>query len=173
MNGVLFKQNLELRSKLARFEPDTLKAGDTLEPFTAAGLRGSSVTVEYTQNSPKRVFMFFSPSCPYSREQFSYWNSVIRQAPAKGLQVIALAKDSEDKSKIEEFLKAVGCPTETDGFQVALIPRQVGSKYKFVVTPTTLVVSSSGVTEYAWNGLWTANDLSAASASLGFDVLHQ
>jgi hypothetical protein len=171
MNVFLFRQNLQLRDNLNRLEPDMLKVGDRVEPFTALGLYGSTVDVRYSPTSPKRIFLFFSPSCQYSRKQFIYWNSVIRKAPTKGLQVIALAKDSEDKKQIEEFLKAVGCPNESGSFHVALIPRQVGSSYKLVMTPTTLIVSENGVAEYTSHGAWTANDLSTASAGFGFQVV--
>lgn len=170
MNGYLLKQNLELRSSLRKLEPDILEVGDRVEPFTASGLFGTAINVQYSASSPKRVFLFFSPSCPFSRMQFPFWNKVIRDAPMKGMQVIALAPDSEDKSKIEEFLRTVGCPNESESFHVGLIPRQVGLNYKLTRTPTTLIVSKHGVAEYASSGAWTANDVAKVSASLGFQV---
>ena len=173
MNGLLLRQNLQLRKALEGSEPDRLKSGDVLEPFTAGELHGSSIDVNYAQNSPRRVLMFFSPRCPYCRKQFASWSTIMREAPAMGFEVLALARDSEDKSTIEEFLKSVDCPPESKSFRVALISEDVRVRYKFAVTPTTLIVSSTGVIENAWNGVLTAGDTVSASTSLGISLSMQ
>ena len=97
----------------------------------------------------------------------------MRDAPARGFEVLALARDSEDKSKIEEFLNSVDCPPESKLFKVALISEDVRVKYKFGVTPTTLIVSSTGVIESAWNGVLTPGDTARAGASLGINLSTQ
>jgi len=170
MNCLLIRQNLQLRAALGRTEPQRLKSGDVLEPFTATGLHNEKIDVNYAKNSPRRILMFFSTQCPYSREQFAYWDKVIRSAPTSGIEVLALTQDWEDKTRIEEFLKAVGCPPESKAFQVGLINDETRKKYKFTTTPTTLVVSSGGVSEYVWGGKWTDRELTTATASLGFNV---
>ncbi|MCM3871712.1 MAG: hypothetical protein ND895_13600 [Pyrinomonadaceae bacterium] len=87
MNGLLIRQNLQLRKALTRFEPVKLKSGDVLEPFTAGELHGSTIDIDYNHNSPRRVLLFFSPGCSYSGAQFFSWRAIIRQAPVKGFQV--------------------------------------------------------------------------------------
>jgi hypothetical protein len=173
MNGLLLTQNLKLRRQLRKPEPDKLNIGDRVEPFSALGLLGAAVDVQYSSTSPKRVILFFSPSCPYSRMQFSYWNSPIRQAPNKGIEVIALAQDSEDNEKVKEFLRAVGCPNESADFHVALIPHQTGLNYKLAVTPTTLIISKDGIAEYSSTGVWSADDLATAGGNLGLQIGRQ
>ena len=69
--------------------------------------------------------MFLSPNCPYCREQFSYWKKVIDLAPAKGFQVVAVAMNSEDRSKLAAYLISMGCPTGSKSFSVALTPEEV------------------------------------------------
>lgn len=170
MNGLLLRQNLQLRAALRKFEPDRLKTGDVLQPFTATNLDGSSIDVSYLQNSPRRVFLFFSPHCPYCEKQFPAWKSIIREAPPRGFQVLALAGDSEDETEIKEYLKSLDCPPESESFRVVLISRDVRAKYKFTVTPTTLVVSNAGVVQSAWNGLFSAADVASASGILGIDL---
>jgi len=45
-NSLLLRQNLQLRNLLKKFEPDRLKPGDKLEPFSASGLNGETVAID-------------------------------------------------------------------------------------------------------------------------------
>ncbi len=166
-NGLLLRQNLQLRNLLKRFEPDQLKAGDKLEAFSALGLHGENITIDFRSDAPRRVLLFLSPDCPYCREQFPYWKRIIEMAPVKGLQVVAVAMNSEDKSRLAEYLSSMGCPTDSKAFSVALIPEEVRQKYKFSTTPTTVVVSSDGKADAVWSGLLKPSDVEAASTILG------
>jgi len=166
-NGFLLRQNLQLRSLLKKFEPDRLKAGDKLESFTALGLHGENIAVNFTSNAPRRVLLFLSSDCPYCRDQFGYWKRVIDMAPLKGFQVVAVAMNSEDRSKLAAYLNSMGCPTDSESFRVALIPEEVRQKYKFSMTPTTLVISSDGKADAVWNGMLKPAEVEAASAILG------
>jgi peroxiredoxin len=166
-NGLLLRQNLQLRNLLQKFEPDQLKPGDKLESFSASGLNGENVSVDFASGGPKRVLMFLSPNCPYCREQFSYWKKIIDLAPVKGFQVVAVAMNSEDRSKLAAYLSSMGCPTDSKTFSVALIPEEVRQKYKFTITPTTLVISSEGKADAVWTGLLKPPDVESASAILG------
>jgi hypothetical protein len=114
------------------------------------------------------VLLFLSSDCPYCREQFGYWKRIIDVAPLRGFQVVAVAMNSEDRSKLAEYLNSMGCPTESKRFTVALIPEEVRRKYKLSITPTTLVVSSDGKADAVWTGILKPSDVEAASAILGF-----
>lgn len=166
-NILLLRQNLQLRNLLKSFEPDRLNAGDKLEPFSALGLHGENIAINFASDAPRRVLLFLSSDCPYCREQFGYWKRIIDVAPFKGFQVVAVAMNSEDRSKLAEYLKSMGCPTDSKRFTVALIPEEVRRKYKFSVTPTTLVVSSDGKADAVWNGILRPSDVEAATAILG------
>jgi peroxiredoxin len=165
-NGLLLRQNLQLRSALKKFEPDQLKAGDKLESFSALGLNGENIAIDFASGAPRRVLLFLSPNCPYCREQFGYWKRIIDMAPVKGFQVVAVAMNSEDRSRLSAYLNSMGCPTNSKTFSVALIPEEVRRKYKFSTTPTTLVISSDGKADAVWSGLLKASDVEAASAIL-------
>lgn len=166
-NVLLLRQNRQLRNLLQKFEPDRLNAGDKLEPFSALDLRGENIAINFASDAPRRVLLFLSSDCPYCREQFGYWKRIIDVAPVKGFQVVAVAMNSEDRSKLAAYLNSMGCPTESKGFSVALIPEEVRRKYKFSITPTTLVVSSDGKADAVWNGMLKPSDVEAASAILG------
>ena len=166
-NSLLLRQNLQLRNLLKKFEPDQLKPGDKLEPFSASGLNGETVVIDFLSGGPRRVLLFLSPNCPYCREQFSYWKKLIDIAPAKGFQVVAVAMNSEDRANLAAYLDSMGCPTGSKTFSVALIPEEVRQKYKFSITPTTLVISSDGKADAVWTGVLKPSDVEAASAMLG------
>jgi len=166
-NVLLLRQNLQLRNLLKRFEPDRLKAGDKLESFSALGLHGENIAINFASDAPRRVLLFLSSGCPYCRDQFGYWKRIIDMAPVKGFQVVAVAMNSEDRSKLAEYLNSMGCPTESKTFSVALIPEEVRQKYKFSITPTTLIISSDGKADAVWSGVLKPPDVEAASAILG------
>ena len=83
-NVLLLRQNLQLRNLLKKFEPDRLKAGDKLESFSALGLHGENITINFASDAPRRVLLFLSPDCPYCREQFGYWSESLMWRPLKG-----------------------------------------------------------------------------------------
>ena len=166
-NVLLLRQNLQLRNLLKKFEPDRLKAGDKLESFSALGLHGENIAINFASDAPRRVLLFLSSDCPYCRDQFGYWKRIIDEAPVKGFQVVAVAMNSEDRSKLAAYLTSMGCPTDSTTFSVALIPEEVRQRYKLSITPTTLVVSSDGKADAVWNGVLKPTDVEAASAILG------
>ena len=166
-NVLLLRQNLQLRNLLKKFEPDRLKAGDKLESFSALGLHGENIVINFESDEPRRVLLFLSSDCPYCRDQFGYWKRIIDEAPVKGFQVVAVAMNSEDRSKLAAYLNSMGCPTDSKTFRVALIPEEVRQRYKFSITPTTLVVSSDGKADAVWSGLLKSSDVETASAILG------
>lgn len=166
-NVLLLRQNLQLRNLLKKFEPDRLKAGDKLESFSALDLRGENIAIDFANDAPRRVLLFLSSDCPYCRDQFGYWKRIIDMAPVKGFQVVAVTMNSEDRSKLTAYLTSMGCPTDSNTFRVALIPEEVRQRYKFSITPTTLVVASDGKADAVWNGLLKPSDVEAASTILG------
>lgn len=169
-NVLLLRQNLQLRNLLKKFEPDRLKAGDKLESFSAVGLHGEDIAIDFRSDAPRRVLLFLSSDCPYCRQQFGYWKRIIDMAPGRGFQVVALAMNSEDRSKLGAYLNSMGCPTDSKTFSVALIPEEVRQN-KFSITPTTLVISSDGKADAVWNGMLKPPDVEAASAILGLYVV--
>ena len=166
-NVLLLRQNLQLRNLLKKFEPDRLKAGDKLESFSALGLHGENIAINFASDAPRRVLLFLSSDCPYCRDQFKDWKRIIDVAPVKGFQVVVVARNSEDRQKLAAYLTSMGCPTDSNTFRVALIPEEVRQRYKFSITPTTLVVASDGKADAVWNGLLKPSDVEAASTILG------
>ncbi|HEV2707557.1 MAG TPA: hypothetical protein VGV59_16690 [Pyrinomonadaceae bacterium] len=61
-NILLLRQNLQLRARLSRLQPELAKVGDKLSPLAARGLSDETVNVRYTGEGPKRVLMYFTPT---------------------------------------------------------------------------------------------------------------
>jgi hypothetical protein len=92
---------------------------------------------------------------------------IIEMAPVKNFEVIALARDSEDRQVVETYLKSLACPSESKNFHVAFIPETIRQTYKFVMTPTTVIASGDGKALKVWNGALTSKDIANADATLG------
>lgn len=61
VNVLLIRQNLQMRSKLEQLTPKVVQSGDKVQPFSAPGLRGEIINVDYTGET-KQVLLYFTPS---------------------------------------------------------------------------------------------------------------
>ena len=163
-NLLLIRQNLGLRAELDKQRPKLLQPGDRAGAFAAPGLKGDIVSVDYAGRGPKRVFLYFSPDCPYCRDQFGFWRELLSKADENRFEVLGLVSDGEDKNKVGEYLRSFGC----DSLRTALAPNAVLRNYKLGATPTTLVVDNTGKVEHAWAGAWDTKGLREASSAFGF-----
>jgi peroxiredoxin len=170
-NALLIRQNLQMRQALARYEPDVLKPGDKVPAFSAAELGGEKLEVNYTGAGPKRVLLFFTPTCPFCRKQFPHWREILKQARQDRLEVIGVVDEKEDKAKLEEYLRTMDCaqgsPTP---LRVALVSKDVRARYKLTATPVTVLVGNDGTVEKYWGGAWSEGETSEATSILGLGV---
>lgn len=168
LNVLLIRQNLQMRAALDKLKPDILQKGDKVPPFNATGLHGEAINIGYTCTGPKRVFLFFTPNCPYCREQFSYWQQLLEHtADAKRFEVIGLVKDAEDKAALEAYLRRFNCGDSSTPLRVALVSETVRRGYKLSATPITLIAASDGRIEKVWDGRWDAAALADAASTFG------
>lgn len=164
LNVLLIKQNLQMRKEIDRHKPSVLQKGDRVEPFSAPTLRNQIIGVDYTGTGATRVLVFFTPSCPYCSEQFPYWREILRKADASRFQLIGVVSESDDRTKVEGYLRSFGC----ESLQTAVVPKEVGKNYKLSMTPTTLLIDNGGTVQEVWTGKWQTDDIAAASAIFGF-----
>ncbi len=99
-NLLLIRQNLQLRAELRRYQPDELQTGDRLPPFSAKELSGEPLAVSYDGRGPKRVLLFFTPTCRYCRGQFAYWRELMERADRERFEIIGVVAEMEDASKV-------------------------------------------------------------------------
>jgi peroxiredoxin len=167
-NLLLINQNLRMRRSIESTRPARLTAGDKVPPFTAAGLDGERIDVAYTGQERDRLLFFFTPSCPYSRQQFPGWLDLANRADKRKIEVLGLVADAEDKVKLREYLHEMGSSRPSGvAFSTALIPKEVRSTYKLSETPLTLLIANDGTVKKVWAGRWDSKALASVNGAIG------
>jgi hypothetical protein len=88
----------------------------------------------------------------------------MHKADGNQFQVLGVIAESEDKTKIAEYLHSVGC----ESMRVALLPNEILRNFKLSMTPTTLVIASEGRVEKVWAGKWNSDIAAEARSTFGF-----
>jgi peroxiredoxin len=170
-NVLLLRQNLQMRAALTKAGPEFLQVGEHVPPFTTAGLREERVEVNYPGTGPKRILLYFTPGCRYCREQFPYWRELIAHADAARFEVLGVAANGEDRTKVEDYLRSFNCAGDAPHpLRVALVPDAVRRAYKFSATPITILVNDNGTVEKVWSGRWDAQALAEANSIFGLNI---
>lgn len=168
-NALLIVQNLNMRNQLRKLLPVILEEGEVVPPFTATGLNGESISMEYPGNAPTRIFLFFSPDCSYCREQFPLWKQLIKKADRNHFSIIGLVAESQNRESVGQYLRSIDCPE----LPVAFVSEQTQRSYKLSVTPTTLIVFDEGRVGPVWAGKWGTEELEKATAFFGISFAAQ
>lgn len=170
-NVILLRQNRSMREGLRRGEPAVLQDGDRVPAFTAETLKGDPLTITYSGQGPKRLFLYFTPTCKFCVKQFPYWRNIIRQADSARIEVIGVVSELEDVAKLETFLGEMKSSRDSAApMNVVLVPDGVLRSYKLSPTPLTLLVSNTGIVEKAWVGLWDEANVAQASSLMGVTI---
>ena len=164
LNILLVRQNLQMRSQLEKAQPKVLKPGDRVQSFSALGLQGEPININYTGEETKRVLLYFTPACPYCQEQFPYWKEILSRVNRNKFQVLGIVSESEDRTKVGEYLRSVGC----ESMRIAFVSGSVINNYKLSMSPTTVVIENNGSVEKTWIGKWDSDIAAEASSVLGF-----
>ena len=174
MNFLLLRQNWQMRGALAKTRPaETAKLpeGALLPAFAGTNLTGELAHISYGTGEPRRMFLYFTPTCPYCREQFVYWKEILQQAQAKGIEVVGLVDAREDQARLENYLEQMGCGAKSPfPLRAVMVQTEVKQKYKLQSTPITILIKSDGALEKQWVGRWTSDEAHNAAASLGLNL---
>ena len=170
VNLSLLRQNRQMRGALANARPaetERLQEGTPMPPFAGTNLAGETVQISYGPNAPRRALLFFTPTCPYCRQQFAYWKELLKVAQSKHLEVFGLVDSREDKTRLESYLQEMECDAKARfPLQVLLVTPEVKRQYKLQSTPNTILVKADGSVEKEWLGLWQADEIASAATSL-------
>ena len=164
LNVGLVVQNLHMRSLLQRTVPGTIEDGDRVKGFTGFDLSDRPAEVAYTGQGPSRVFLFLSPTCPFTKEQLPYWTELVRKVDRGRFAITALVSDLVSADSVRSYLRTNAIDQSLD---VVLVPESVMKDYKLIATPITLVISNDGTVRKHWIGKWDNSSLSAASELFG------
>lgn len=86
-------------------------------------------------------------------------------------QVIGLVDEAEDRTKIEEYLRNVGCSQDAQTpLRIAFISKDVRDSYRLNATPITLIVANDGTVTKSWPGKWQEAETADANMIFGFNL---
>jgi peroxiredoxin len=172
VNLLLIKQNLDLRKQLAAggrtidLTTNFLQPGDVVAPVTATDLDGRPYQLDYKKDGRQRLLLFFSPNCPYCREQSPLWRDLLDKVDSKRFTVIGVVNDREDKRLVSAHADRAGYfKTKTPLPLVFFDSESLGS-YKLSATPTTLLINDDGTVAHAWVGKWDEASAMEVAAAL-------
>jgi peroxiredoxin len=172
VNLLLIKQNLDLRKQLAAggrtidLTTNFLQPGDVVAPVTATDLDGRPYQLDYKKDGRQRLLLFFSPNCPYCREQSPLWRDLLDKVDSKRFTVIGVVNDREDKRLVSAHADGAGYfKTKTPLPLVFFDSESLGS-YKLSATPTTLLINDDGTVAHAWVGKWDEASAMEVAAAL-------
>lgn len=150
VNGLLIKQNRELKAAIANNQPQFLKPGDHVGSFAANTVSGRRQMVNYAA-SAKTVLLVFRPGCPACERTLPAWKEIKAASERSGYQIFGISLDNN--ANTSDFLKANGLNLEV----FAGADAQFQKAYKLNLTPLTIVVSNDGKVEKIWPGALTDN----------------
>lgn len=122
-NVLLIRQNLQMRRTIKGLEPQRLKAGERVQPFTAPGMNGEPVEVSYRGAGPKQVLLFLTPTCTYCQQQAPYWRELLARIDAARFEVIGLADQNEDRTKLQDYLSKIKPEPGADALSASPLSR--------------------------------------------------
>ena len=162
-NALLLQQNFSMRSMVFadHSDLDLLKPGDRVRAFQAQLLDGERFEVEFRQGESAWVFLYFSPRCRFSHEQFPYWRPLI-EAVSSDFKLVGLVSEHEEPQQVREFLKSM----HAEDLPVLRISDGVFRDYKLLITPLTLTVDAQGQVQSNWVGRWGYDTMGEAARLL-------
>ena len=170
-NGLIIYQNFKMRKALAGDQPVALQTGESVPSFAGKTLDGEPVRVDYSGQGPKKLFFYFTPPCRFCAKQFGYWRDILTRVDGNQFEVIGLVRETEDVQTLKSYLGKMGCASDSPAsLKVVLVSDDIRQRYKLAPTPTTLIVSNTGIVEKDWVGLWDDANVSAASSAIGFAI---
>jgi peroxiredoxin len=147
-NGLLIKQNRDLKAAIARKQPELLKPGQQVPPLAANTLSGQRQGINYADRA-KTVLLVFSPQCPACEQTLPYWREIKESCARNQYQIFGISLD--DGAKTNAFLASNGLTLET----FVGIEAETKGAYKLSLTPLTIVIDSNGKVERIWPGVFS------------------
>jgi hypothetical protein len=115
-------------------------------PLTGTDLTGQPLTITFSDTGEPTLLYIFEPDCGWCAENHGNAVALARQSQGK-FRMIAVALSNEN---LEDYLSRhpMDCPVITN-LEPGLVER-----YRFGVTPQTIVVSHEGVVQRNWRGAY-------------------
>jgi len=161
---LLSTQNRELKNRLAMLLGNgiygSLKAGETVPPFTANDINGNSVEITYDNMNSKTLLLVFSTTCSACERNLPNWSEIASRLKGSSRRVIGISLDAPDSTRqyvLENELQfTVLVPAEKKFLQ----------DYKISYTPQTIVINPQGRVKQIWNGVLDSQQKAEAISEL-------
>ena len=160
VNGLLLKQNRELKAALASSQSDFLKPGQQVRSFAAKAVSGKRQTVNYAARA-KTVLLVFQPQCPACELTLPYWRAIKAACDRNQYQVFGINLDKS--SGTENYLASNGLNVEV----FAGLDAEFRNAYKLNLTPITIAVDNGGKVEKIWPGAFDETAKSEVASYFG------
>ena len=149
-NGLLIKQNRDLKATLARLakQPELLKSGQQVPSFIANTLSGQRRGINYA-DCAKTVLFVFTPQCAACEQALPYWREIKAGCARNQYQVFGVSLD--DSPHTSAFLASKGLSLEA----FVGIDAETKEAYKLTLTPQTIVIDNNGNVEKIWPGVFS------------------
>lgn len=172
VNLLLIRQNLDLRRQLAAggrsmdLTKNFLQPGDVVAPVTATDLEGRPYQLDYRNDGRRRLLLFFSPDCPYCRQQSPLWQDMLDKVDSNRFLVVGVVSDREDRQLVSAHADEAGYFKTRTPLPLVFFDTESLGSYKLTATPTTLLINDAGKVEHAWIGKWDTNSAKEVAAAL-------
>lgn len=167
VNILLLQQNLQMRAALNKNQPEMPQVGEKLQSLFGKDMNGGDVKINFSENSKKRFFLYFSPACQYCKHQFPDWKDLVLHTNSEQIEVWGVVSRDEKQKNIEEYLRMFELDSTSNiPLQIIFVSDEQLQNYKLKLTPTTILVSGEGSVEKSWIGKWNVSDKKDAFARL-------
>lgn len=170
-NVLLLTQNFRLRKQLnsaggINGSASSLKAGETVTPFSGMDLDGHAYQVEYRKDRRRQLLLFFSPSCPYCIQQGPIWRDMLNRIDSTRFNVVGIVGDRENRQEVISHADALGYFKTRIALPIVSVSDEMLARYKLTATPITLLIDDNGRVEHAWVGKWDESKAAEVAAAL-------
>jgi peroxiredoxin len=148
MNVALIRQNRQLK-KQASLPPPALElpAGTAVPDLKGFDLSGKPVEVDYGKDSRKVLVLVYSPTCKFCAENWPRWWDLMSSLNRSAVRPVAVDVTS---SSTQDFL----AEHRLSDFPVMnQIEPTARIRYRFQLTPQTMLIDTDGKVEKVWSGV--------------------
>jgi peroxiredoxin len=144
---VLTIQNRELKSRFnaTSAQPDPLKPGEQVEPFSFTTLDGGIANLDYSDSNTKYLLFVLSTTCPHCEKNLVAWKEIVDRNQNDQCNIMGLSLDNIENTKSYVASKNVSFVLS------AVTDTSFSRKYKIAGVPETILIQN-GTVEKAWLG---------------------
>lgn len=148
MNVALLRQNRQLKAQISLPPPALeLPAGTSVPDLKGYDLSGRPVELAYGKDVRKVLVLVYSPTCSFCTKNWPMWQDLLSGLNRGAVRPVAVdvTNSSTPAFLIEHRLNDLPVMTQVD--PTARI------RYRFQLTPQTILVDDTGKVEKVWSGV--------------------